>query len=205
MRSRCVSSCGRIVMVRGNPTLTTGPARVRAPQHPEMRFVVADADFLPEMAADVRFTPTFSFFQRGVKACAPPAHVHSRSLLTSAVCRWMSSWAQTRGCYATACGCTRTRRAVGDGAQLPAARQTCAGTGLLNTMMPCASVCCRRTCQTCCAAALLSCSAGSLGHALSSRLRTHALCCAVLPLLTPPLPLRPLPRVWCALALRRLP
>ena len=39
-------------------------------QHPEMHFVIADADFLPEMAGDIRFTPTFSFYQRGVKARA---------------------------------------------------------------------------------------------------------------------------------------
>ena len=30
-----------------------------------MRFVIADADFLPEMAADIRYTPTFAFYQRG--------------------------------------------------------------------------------------------------------------------------------------------
>ena len=30
-----------------------------------MRFIIADADFLPEMAADIRYTPTFAFYQRG--------------------------------------------------------------------------------------------------------------------------------------------
>ena len=33
-----------------------------------MRFVFADADFLPELAADVRYTPTFAVYQRGKKA-----------------------------------------------------------------------------------------------------------------------------------------
>jgi hypothetical protein len=45
--------------------------RLRPPaQHADLRFVVADADFLPEMASDIRYTPTFSFFQRGKKARA---------------------------------------------------------------------------------------------------------------------------------------
>ena len=34
-----------------------------------MRFVFADADFLPELALDVRYTPTFSVYQRGKKVC----------------------------------------------------------------------------------------------------------------------------------------
>ena len=40
-----------------------------------MRFIIADADFLPEMAADIRYTPTFAFYQRGkrVRANAPVA------------------------------------------------------------------------------------------------------------------------------------
>jgi hypothetical protein len=35
-----------------------------------MRFIIADADFLPEMAADIRYTPTFAFYQRGKRVCA---------------------------------------------------------------------------------------------------------------------------------------
>ena len=35
-----------------------------------MRFVIADADFLPEMAADIRYTPTFAFYQRGKRVRA---------------------------------------------------------------------------------------------------------------------------------------
>ena len=54
----------RVVHWPGGPALTLGACA----QHPELRFVIADADFLPEMAADIRFTPTFSFYQRGKKA-----------------------------------------------------------------------------------------------------------------------------------------
>ena len=36
-------------------------------QFPNTRFVLADADYLPELAADVRYTPTFSFFRAGKK------------------------------------------------------------------------------------------------------------------------------------------
>ena len=35
-----------------------------------MRFIIADADFLPEMAADIRYTPTFAFYQRGTRVRA---------------------------------------------------------------------------------------------------------------------------------------
>lgn len=44
-----------------------------------MRFVIADADFLPEMAADIRFTPTFAFYERGkrVRACARASDVRA--------------------------------------------------------------------------------------------------------------------------------
>ena len=49
-----------------------GVARTRPPSHsrlqfPNTRFVLADADYLPELAADVRYTPTFSFFRAGKK------------------------------------------------------------------------------------------------------------------------------------------
>lgn len=36
-------------------------------QFPRTRFVLADADYLPELAGDVRYTPTFSFYLRGRK------------------------------------------------------------------------------------------------------------------------------------------
>jgi thioredoxin 1 len=36
-------------------------------QFPNMRFVLADADYLPELAADVRYTPTFFVFRAGKK------------------------------------------------------------------------------------------------------------------------------------------
>jgi hypothetical protein len=38
-------------------------------QYSHMRFVFADADFLPELGSDVRYTPTFSVYQRGKKVC----------------------------------------------------------------------------------------------------------------------------------------
>jgi len=46
------------------------PLRARAhskAQFPRTRFVLADADYLPELAGDVRYTPTFSFYLRGRK------------------------------------------------------------------------------------------------------------------------------------------
>ena len=42
------------------------PSHSRA-QHFKTRFVIADADFLPETASDIRYTPTICFFQRGRK------------------------------------------------------------------------------------------------------------------------------------------
>ena len=42
-------------------------------QHTATQFIVADADFLPVMAADVRYTPTFAFYQQGKKARAQRA------------------------------------------------------------------------------------------------------------------------------------
>jgi thioredoxin 1 len=36
-------------------------------EYPDAHFVLADVDTLPETAADIRYTPTFSFYQKGRK------------------------------------------------------------------------------------------------------------------------------------------
>ena len=52
-------------------------------QHTATQFIVADADFLPVMAADVRYTPTFAFYQQGKKARAQRAEAASKHYSTS--------------------------------------------------------------------------------------------------------------------------
>ena len=72
-----------------------------------MRFVFADADFLPELASDVRYTPTFSVYQRGKKVCVCVVLCDAESLRHAAagVNRWTSGWGRIRRRWRTELGC----------------------------------------------------------------------------------------------------
>ena len=76
-------------------------------QYSHMRFVFADADFLPELAADVRFTPTFAVYQRGKKVCACVVLCDAESLTHAAAraARWTSGWGRTHRRWRTGPGC----------------------------------------------------------------------------------------------------